>query len=118
MSCSMGVLLNREVRNWPSNWRRTAMNGLSPQTKRTEYVPMSESKVLAPGFSRAAVEELSRLKGEPDWLLQLRLHAWETYENTPAPLGRRGDLGTQRAVANFQFQNLNPFTPSGSVLPS
>jgi len=55
---------------------------------------MSESKVLAPGFSRAAVEELSRLKGEPNWMLQLRLHAWETYENTPAPLGRRGDLGT------------------------
>ena len=79
---------------------------------------MSESKVLAPGFSRAAVEELSRLKGEPNWMLQLRLHAWETYENTPALLGRRGDLGTQRTVANFKFQNLNPFNPSGSVLPT
>src|SRR6266849_2861956 len=79
---------------------------------------MSESKVLAPGFSRAAVEELSRLKGEPDWMLQLRLHAWEIYENTPAPLGRRGDLGTQRTVANFKFQNLKPFSPSGSVLPT
>jgi FeS assembly protein SufD len=66
---------------------------------------------LAPGFSRAAVEALSRQKGEPDWMLQLRLQAWETYENTPAPLGRRGDLGILRAVANFKFQNLNPFAP-------
>jgi len=72
----------------------------------------STSQVLAPGFSRAAVEELSRLKGEPDWMLQLRLHAWETYENTPAALGRRGDLGTHRTVANFKFQHLSPFTPS------
>jgi len=79
---------------------------------------MSESKVLAPGFSRATVEELSRLKGEPNWLLQLRLHAWETYENTPASLGRRGDLGTHRTVANFKFQNLNPFTLSSTALPS
>ena len=79
----------------------------------------SQSNVLAPRFSRAAVEELSRLKGEPDWMLQSRLHAWETYENTPAPLGRRGDLGTQRTVANFKFENLNALTPSScSVLPT
>src|SRR5882757_99225 len=94
------------------------MNGSGQPTKRMESVPMSESKVLAPGFSRAAIEELSHLRGEPDWMLQLRLHAWETYENIPAPLGRRGDLGTQRTVANFKFQNLNPFTPSGSALPT
>src|SRR5947207_14335222 len=66
---------------------------------------------LAPGFSRAAVEALSHQKGEPAWMLQLRLQAWETYENTPAPLGRRGDLGTLRTVANFKFGNLNPFAP-------
>ena len=66
---------------------------------------------LAPGFSRAAVEAVSRQKGEPAWMLQLRLQAWDSYENTPAPLGRRGDLGTLRNVANFKFQNLNPFAP-------
>src|SRR5215472_13781945 len=66
---------------------------------------------LAPGFSRAALEELSRQKGEPDWMLQLRLQAWETYENTSASLGRRGDLGTLRTVANFKSQTLNPFAP-------
>jgi FeS assembly protein SufB len=72
-----------------------------------------------PGLSRSAVEELSRLKGEPEWMLQLRLHAWDIYESTPAPLGRRGDLGTRRTLANFKFQQLSPFVPSekGEALP-
>ncbi|GAC1364485.1 MAG: Fe-S cluster assembly protein SufB [Ktedonobacteraceae bacterium] len=75
---------------------------------------------LAPGFSRAALEALSRQRGEPEWLLELRLQAWETYESTPAPLGRRGDLGTLRTVANFNFQGLNPFIPSekSTALPA
>lgn len=67
---------------------------------------------LATGFSREAVEALSRQKGEPEWMLQKRLQAWETYENTPTPLGRRGDLGTLRAVSNFKFQQLRPYIPS------
>ena len=75
---------------------------------------------LAPGFSRAALEALSRQRGEPEWLLDLRVQAWEIYESLPAPLGRRGDLGTLRTVANFKFQDLNPFTPTekSSALPA
>ncbi len=75
---------------------------------------------LAPGFSRAALEALSRQRGEPEWLLGLRVQAWETYESLPAPLGRRGDLGTLRTVANFKFQDLNPFTPTekNAALPA
>ncbi len=67
---------------------------------------------LATGFSRDAVEALSRQKGEPDWMLQKRLQAWELYESLEAPLGRRGDLGTLRTLANFKFQDLNPYTPA------
>ncbi len=62
-------------------------------------------KPLATGFSRAAIEELSRQKGEPEWMLQKRLQAWEIYENTPAPLGRRGDLGTRRTFWTSNFSN-------------
>ncbi len=69
-------------------------------------------KALATGFSRDAVEALSRQKGEPEWMLQKRLQAWEIYESTPAPLGRRGDLGTLRTVANFKFEQLSPYVPS------
>lgn len=71
-------------------------------------------KPLATGFSRSAIEELSRQKGEPEWMLQRRLQAWELYENTPAPLGRRGDLGTQRTFSTFKFQELSPYIPSDS----
>lgn len=75
---------------------------------------------LAPGFSRAAVEELSRGKGEPAWMLQKRLDAWDTYEKTPTPLGRRGDLGTLRAFSNFKFGQLAAHVPAqaGDVLPT
>ncbi len=67
---------------------------------------------LATGFTRDAVVELSRQRGEPEWMLQKRLDAWEVYESTPAPLGRRGDLGTLKALANFKFQQLNPYVPA------
>src|SRR5579859_5603432 len=70
------------------------------------------ASVIANGLSRSAVEALSRQKGEPQWMLQKRLHAWETYEQMPAPLGRRGDLGTLRTVANFKFQELQPYVPA------
>ncbi len=55
----------------------------------------------------SAVEELSRRKGEPNWMLQKRLHAWDIYEHTEAPLGRRGDLGTFRTMANFKYAEIH-----------
>ena len=67
------------------------------------------ANTLATGFSREALIELSRQKGEPEWMLEKRLHAWEVYEQTPAPLGRRGDLGTLQTLSRFKFQNLTPF---------
>lgn len=69
-------------------------------------------ETLLSGFSRSAVEELSRRKGEPAWMLEKRLQAWEIFEKTPTPLGRRGDLGTLRMFANFRFQDLK-FSTSG-----
>jgi Fe-S cluster assembly protein SufD len=38
------------------------------------------------GFTREGVEALSRAKGEPGWVLEARLKAWETYEATPMPV--------------------------------
>ena len=69
-------------------------------------------ETLLSGFSRNAVEELSRQKGEPAWMLEKRLKAWEIYESTPTPLGRRGDLGTLRMFSNFRFQELVPYVPA------
>src|SRR5947209_20198792 len=74
------------------------------------------SSALATGLSRDAVEELSRQKGEPEWMRQKRLEAWNIYENTPTPLGRRGDLGTLRTFSNFKFQQLSPYVLSNGSL--
>jgi len=60
------------------------------------------ANTLARGLSRDAVEEMSRQKGEPAWMLQKRLHAWDVFESTAAPLVRHGDLGSFRALANFK----------------
>lgn len=77
-------------------------------------------ETLLSGFSRSAVEELSRRKGEPAWMLEKRLQAWETFENMPTPLGRRGDLGTLRMFSNFRFQELSPYVSADdqSTLPA
>src|SRR6266436_2389498 len=96
-------------KSWPWNWKRRATNGSSPLKKRTRWVSMVNA--LPVGLSRSAVEELSRQKGEPGWMLQKRLQAWEAYERMPSPLGRRGDLGTLRTFANFKFQQLSPYVP-------
>jgi len=69
---------------------------------------------LLAGLSRSAIEELSRHKEEPEWMLQKRLQAWDIYESIPTPLGRRGDLGTLRMFSNFKFQLLNPYVVSKS----
>jgi Fe-S cluster assembly protein SufD len=39
----------------------------------------------APSFSRVDVETLSEKNSEPQWLRDLRLKAWELYEETPMP---------------------------------
>ncbi len=74
-------------------------------------------ETLLSGFSRSAVEELSRSKNEPAWLLEKRLHAWEAYEKMPAPLGRRGDLGTLRMFSSFRFQDLSLAAPAHAAAP-
>ncbi len=47
-------------------------------------------------------------------MLQKRLQAWDSYEQTPFPLGRRGDLGTRRIFSNFKFQQLTPYVPASA----
>lgn len=39
-----------------------------------------------PGLSREVVEEISHLKGEPDWMRQFRLQAYEVFMRKPLPM--------------------------------
>src|SRR6266567_1821068 len=98
-------------KNWLWNWRRRGTNGSSPRTPRRGWLLMVS--VLPNGLTRHTVEELSRQKDEPEWMLQRRLQAWESYERMETPLGRRGDMGTLRQFSNFKFQQLMPYVPPG-----
>jgi Fe-S cluster assembly protein SufD len=50
---------------------------------------MEASTQVAPvELTRAAVEAFSRQRGEPDWVLESRLAAWERYESLPMPTSR------------------------------
>jgi Fe-S cluster assembly protein SufD len=65
------------------------------------------------GFSRAAVEELSHRRGEPDWLRQKRVDAWEAYERIPMP--QRTDEEWRRTdIRLLPIEDVAPFgEPAG-----
>src|SRR5229473_1622255 len=71
MSCLMGVSSSPAAPNWPMSLKRRVTNGSNRPMERTERYSMGTNFPL--GFSRGAVEELSRLKSEPAWMLQKRL---------------------------------------------
>ena len=65
------------------------------QDRRAEYAFHDDIVYLhesGRGLSRQTVEEISALKGEPDWMLQLRLRAYEHFEKRAMPTWG-GDLG-------------------------
>ncbi|MBI5302924.1 MAG: Fe-S cluster assembly protein SufD [Chloroflexi bacterium] len=64
------------------------------------------------GFSKNAIETLSRAKHEPEWMLARRLEAWHLYEETPLPasndeLWRRTKLDTLNLDAAIPFALTN-----------
>ena len=42
------------------------------------------------GLSRETVEEISKIKDEPDWMLQARLRAFEHFQKRPMPMWTDG----------------------------
>ncbi|MFM9106560.1 MAG: Fe-S cluster assembly protein SufD [Chloroflexota bacterium] len=69
----------------------------------------SLSEATLTGFSREAVEELSRRKGEPRWLLQKRLAAWDVFESLPWP--QRTDEEWRRT--DYRALKLDRMAPFG-----
>ncbi len=51
------------------------------------------------GLSRGTIEEISKMKGEPDWMLDFRLRSYEVFMSKPMP-NWGGDLG------HIDFQNI------------
>ena len=68
----------------------------------------TETMPALTGFSREAVEELSRQKGEPDWVRDQRLAAWAIYERLPFP--QRTDEEWRRTdLRGLKLDRLQPF---------
>jgi len=68
---------------------KTEVSGLLPERLPEEilgYAAPSKARLEFRGrISRELVEELSRVKGEPGWMLRLRLRALELFEKLPTP---------------------------------
>ncbi len=69
----------------------------------------------AAGFSQETVRRASAAKNEPDWMLDFRLRAWQTFENLPWP--KPTDESWRRTrLTGFKLENFTPFAvPDGNV---
>ena len=70
-------------------------------------IPVTENGV-ATGFSREAVEALSRSRNEPEWVLQARLAAWDTYERLPMPT-RQDEEWRRTDLRRLKLDRFRPF---------
>lgn len=68
---------------------------------------MSETKTLT-GFSKPAIEALSRANGEPDWMLARRFEAWHVYEETPFPAAN-DELWRRTSLRDLRLETVVPF---------
>jgi len=62
------------------------------------------------GFSRSLVEEISARKGEPTWMLERRLAAWEVFERTPWPTLKDEDW-RRTDIRPLKFAEIIPYVP-------
>lgn len=69
-------------------------------------------------LTREAVEELSRRRDEPDWLLALRLHAFEAFERLPLP-DQRTEGWRRTSLRGLTLDSFDPLaTPdTRSIVP-
>ena len=81
-----------------------AVPGAEPSRKRTEVADVDRSMYdfvkpeegyerFADGLSGEVVEQISRKKDEPAWMLEMRLKALETYERMEMPANWGPDIG-------------------------
>lgn len=67
--------------------RKTATAPIAESHKPGTSIALPERFVYRakPGISRQVVEEISKMKGEPEWMLEFRLNAYEEFMRLPVP---------------------------------
>lgn len=73
---------------------------------------MAETQTLV-GFSKQALEALSRAHGEPEWMLARRLEAWHVYNETPLPASN-DELWRRTSLKDLKLDTVVPFIASES----
>jgi len=68
------------------------------------------------GFSKSAIETLSAIKNEPDWVRARRLEAWHLYEETPMP-APNDELWRRTSLKDLKFDDAIPFAPADAEAP-
>ena len=53
------------------------------------------------GLDQSVVEEISRVKGEPDWMREFRIHAYEVFRSKPMPT-----WGDTAMLSEIDFENI------------
>ncbi|HEX7593665.1 MAG TPA: Fe-S cluster assembly protein SufD [Anaerolineae bacterium] len=60
------------------------------------------------GLTKDAIETLSRIKNEPDWVRARRLEAWHLYEETPSPAAN-DELWRRTSLNELNLESVVPF---------
>lgn len=63
---------------------------------------------IVQGFTEASVRALSAAREEPEWMLERRLAAWQTFESTPWPKATDEDWRRTR-LTGFDLGTFQPF---------
>ncbi|MEZ4678836.1 MAG: Fe-S cluster assembly protein SufD [Caldilineaceae bacterium] len=70
----------------------------------------------AVGFSEATVRALSAAREEPQWMLERRLAAWQTFEEMPWPKATDEDWRRTR-LTGFNLDKFQPFAQPNDAAP-
>lgn len=69
------------------------------------------------GLTADTVRQLSASRGEPDWLLERRLHAWQLFESLPIPT-RQDEEWRRTDISRLRLEDLVPLAPAEGAVQS
>jgi Fe-S cluster assembly protein SufD len=69
----------------------------------------TQTLTVIDNLSAASVEELARLRGEPEWMLDLRLRAWRFFQELPWPTGNE-ETWRRTKLTGFKLEDYQPLT--------
>jgi Fe-S cluster assembly protein SufD len=65
----------------------------------------------------AAIRQRSESRGEPEWLLERRLRAWQLFEMLPMPT-RQDEEWRRTDISRLRLEDLEPFAPASGEVES